>query len=59
MIIVKIEYWHDEGIETQVGANVGFTDEFIKDDIEGVLEIVKLNFEKVLVAAEKRCGVDA
>lgn len=51
MITVKISYPDRNNVETS--KSVSFTEEFIKDDIECVLNIIKENFKLVIDAADK------
>jgi hypothetical protein len=51
MISVKISYPDKNNVETS--KTVNFSEEFIKDDIKSVLDIIRVNFELIIAAADK------
>jgi hypothetical protein len=52
MISVKISY-PDSNNDTEISRTISFSEEFIKDDIKGVLDIVKVNLKLIIAAADK------
>ena len=51
-IKVAISY-PDKNNIVHTGKTLEFTEEFIKDDIDTVMEIIKINFQTIVEAADK------
>ena len=51
MISVKISYPCKDNAETS--KTISFSEEYIKDDIKSVLDIIRVNFESIIDAADK------